>query len=152
MAKKSEDKSKSLFDHLNQIRFGKDPNYYNELTESEKKGFSQFIILTGLSMDKTCIEEVSTISKYLNLIPNEHFYKLCCALIPSNQKFSKWIKNNTSKINSEVTEYVAKYYEIGKDDAHDYCELMMDCEEKTELINILSKYGLSEKEIKGLLK
>ena len=57
MASKSENKSKSLFDHLNQIRGEKDETYYKLLTEDEKKGFNQYIILTGLSMDKSCIEE-----------------------------------------------------------------------------------------------
>jgi len=83
MAKKStEIKSKSLFDHINEIREGKSENYYDELTEGEKKSFSQFVILIGLSMDKDCIDEIAVISKYVNIIPNKQFYKVCCVIIP----------------------------------------------------------------------
>jgi hypothetical protein len=154
MAKKStEIKSKSLFDHINEIREGKSENYYDELTEGEKKSFSQFVILIGLSMDKDCIDEIAVISKYVNIIPNKQFYKVCCDIIPYGKKFCKWIKNSKHKINKELIDTISLYYEIGTDEASEYCELMMIEESGiTEICNILTKYGKSDKEIKAILK
>jgi len=146
------EKLKSLFDHLNQIRMDKSPDYYDNLTDVEKKGFNQYVILMGLSMDKSCIEEVSLLSKYLNIIPDRQFYKVCCDLIPTTKKFSKWIKNTTDKANSELVEYIAKYFEVGITDAKNYCNRMIETGNENEIVSILEKYGLTEKEIKGLLK
>ena len=100
--KTTESKGKSLFDHLNEIREGKSVDYYDSLTEQEKKTFNQYVILMGLSMDKECIEEVSYISKYLNLIPDKQFYKVCCDIIPYGKKFSKWIKSSKVKFDKEI--------------------------------------------------
>jgi hypothetical protein len=152
MAKKStEIKQKGLFDHLNQIRGLKNPDYYDSLTEHEKKTFNQYVILMGLSMDKECIEEMSYLSKYLNIIPNRQFYRVCCDMVPYGKKFGKWIKNSKVKLNKELVTKIAEYFEIGISDARDYCEIMIESN-VDELKAILSKFGLSEKEIKGLLK
>lgn len=152
MPKKSKEiKSKSLFDHINQIKRDKNPNYYDELTDQEIKGFNQYVILMGLSMNRECIDEVSYLSKYLNIIPNKQFYKMCCDVIPYDKKFHKWIKNTNEKINNEIVEKVAQYHEVGWEDARQYCDVLIDSN-IDELKNILSKFGLNDKEIKGLLK
>jgi len=154
MAKKStEIKSKSLFDHLSEIRERKNPDYYDNLTEGEKKTFNQYVILMGLGMDKDCIDEVSYISKYFNIVPDKQFYKICCDIIPYGKKFCKWIKNSKEKINKDLIDKISLYYEIGKDDAIEYCELMFNSETGLKaIVDILTKYGLTEKEIKVILK
>lgn len=149
----NEVKPKSLFDHLNEIRDKKRTNYYDDLTEQERKAFNQYVILMGLSMDKECISEISFLSKYLNLIPDKQFYKVCCDVIPYGKKFNKWIKNSKDKVNKEVLEKISSYYTIGTSDAKEYYYVMLNCEGgMNEVKNILSKYGLSDKQIKGLMK
>jgi Bacteriophage clamp loader A subunit len=147
--KTTEIKNKGLFDHLNEIREGKSADYYNNLTEQEKKTFNQYVILMGLSMDKECIEEVSYISKYLNLMPDKQFYKVCCDIIPYGKKFSKWIKSSKVKFDKEIINKLSIYYKIGGDEANEYCEILV---QNDKLLEILSKFGMTEKEVKKLLK
>jgi hypothetical protein len=154
MVKKSEEiKSKSLFDHINEIRENKTPDYYDNLTEEEQNQFNQFVILMGLSMDRDCINEIAIISKYLNIIPNKQFYKVCCDIIPRGKKYCKWIKNKKDKLDKELINILSLYYEIGKNDAIEYCEILMNSDNGIfDLTNILTKYGKSDKEIKAILK
>lgn len=149
-----EQKPKSLFDHLSEIREHKSEDYYDLLTDEEKKSFNQYIILIGLSMDKECIDITALLSKYLNIIPDREFYKVCCDLIPLGRKYSKWVKSGKDKINKELVDKVALYYEVGKADAVEYCECMYNSGEAgmANIKSILSKYGMTEKEIKGILK
>jgi hypothetical protein len=145
-------KYKSLFDHLNEICEGKRDDYYDNLLDIEKKNFNQYIILIGLSMNKDCIDEISYISKYTGIIPDKQFYKVCCDLLPLGKKFSKWIKNVNS-VNKELIAIVSLFYEIGKNDAIEYCDVMCNTELGIlEITNILNKYGKTAKEIKEILK
>jgi hypothetical protein len=145
-------KYKSLFDHLNEICEGKRDDYYDNLLDIEKKNFNQYIILIGLSMNKDCIDEISYISKYTGIIPDKQFYKVCCDLLPLGKKFSKWIKNVNS-VNKELIAIVSLFYEIGKSDAIEYCDVMCNTELGIlEITNILNKYGKTAKEIKEILK
>ena len=154
VSKSTELKPRSLFDHLSEIRETKNEDYYDSLSDEEKKSFNQYVILIGLSMDKECVDITALLSKYLNIIPDKQFYKVCCDLIPLGKKYSKWTKSTKDKINKEIVDKVALYYEVGKSDAVEYCECMFNSGDigLTEMKNILSKYGMTEKEIKGILK
>lgn len=143
-------KQKTLFDHINQIKTEKNINYYNNLNEIDKKNFNQYLILTGLSMNENYIDEISYILKYVNTIPNIQFYKMCCDIIPYDKTFSKWIKSKKIKFNFELINYISKYYEIGIDDATEYCQIMYN-KNIDELKLILQKFGLDDKKIKQLL-
>lgn len=144
-------KQKSLFDHINQIKTEKRNDYYDNLSDEEKKNFNQYLILVGLSMDKEYINEISIISKYLNIIPNKQFYKICCDIIPYNKNFNKWIKSKKLNINNEALKFISKYYEISLSNAYDYYNLMLSTNNLNEIKNILSKYGLTDKQIKKML-
>lgn len=142
----------TLFDHLNQIREHKDPEYYKNLTDSERKGFNQYVILMGLSMDIECIDEVAYISKFLNIIPDNHFYRICCDLIPRGKKYCKWIKSSGSTVNSELLSKVCNHYKISTREAEEYCDILMKTDSGlASLTTLLSKYGVSDKEIKKLI-
>lgn len=151
MSNDSNYKSKSLFDHINEIKTQKRNDYYDLLNEQEKKNFNQYLILIGLSMNKNCIEEVSLIFKYINIIPNKQFYKICCDIIPYNNSFNKWIKSKKNKYNDELLILISKYYEISLNDASEYCDLMVNTNNTIEIKNILYKFGLNDKDIKKIL-
>lgn len=151
MTSDKEYKQKSLFDHLNQIKTEKRIDYYDLLNEDEQKNFNQYLILIGLSMDKECIEEVSFISKYLYIVPNKQFYKICCDLIPYSKSFNKWIKSKKNKFDNKLLNLISKYYEISLNDSIEYCELMFNTNNLDKIENILSKFGLADKDIKKML-
>ena len=137
--KKNLVKSKGLFDHINHIREVKSSDYYDKLTVEEKKSFNKYVLLMGLSMDQSCIEEIAYISKYFDSMPDRLFYTVCCDVVPHGRKFCKWIKANKQSINKELIH------------AYDYCIMMIKNEKGlTDLINVCKLYGKTEKELEKL--
>jgi hypothetical protein len=61
-------KSIGLFDHIKQINQIQDPNYFDNLTESDKKSFNHFIILKGLSMNPDNLDIVNLLYRYFDIM------------------------------------------------------------------------------------
>lgn len=153
--KTSEEKSKTrgLFDHINHIREVKNPDYYNSLTEEERKTFNKYMLLRVLSMDENIIEEMSFVSKYFQTIPNEQFYKLLIDIVPKGRKFNKYIKGTGEDINKSIIECICKKFNIGEKDARDYYKVFISSEKGIQdLISLVEGFGYSEKEIENLFK
>lgn len=145
--KEDKPKSKSLFDHVNQIRNVKNPNYFQKLSEQDKKSFNHYMICRFLSMDPNSINESSYLTKIFDKMDSESFYKVACAVIKS-VKFTPYIKSKNKKFNKELLEFVSRKYEVSKSDSNEYCEILSSTDTGIqELHNICSGYGLSEKEI-----
>lgn len=146
-------KTKSLFDHINQIREVKSPDYFDTLTDADIKSFNKYVLLMGLSMDSMIVEEIAFVSKYMDILPEKNFYRVLCDFVPHGRKFCKWIKPNKVKFNKELIQLVANKFEVSKDDAYSYCMLFFRTELGiNNLIEICRQYGKSEKEIKEMME
>lgn len=156
-AKKSDKKSeslpkrKTLFDHIKAIRQVKDPNYYVNLSEDDRKTFSHFMIIRALSMDATIVEEMAQLYQVFDKIPSPQFYQLLVALVPKDFRFYPWIKSKRMKHKKELLELVAKRFGISKHEANEYVTLLLRSETgQAELVNICRAFGNSEQEIEEL--
>lgn len=146
-------KSKGLFDHINHIREVKDPNYYVNLTDEEKKSFNKYMLVRILSMDSDVIEEMSIVSKYFQVIPEEQFYKVLIDVIPYGRKFCKYIKKSTESVNQTILDCICNKFKVGERDATDYYNILMFNDKGIrELVSLIEGYGYSEKEIEKLFK
>ena len=145
--------TKTIFDHIKQIKSGKQSEYYDNLNDASRKTFVKYIIMMGLSMDKNAIEGISFISKYFEVLPDKQFYQVCCDVVPHSYKYDKWIKSSKPKFNVKLLTILANNYNISKYDAYDYCNYYFSNESTvSELIELLSRRGLDDKEIETLLK
>lgn len=146
-------KNKGLFDHIREIRQNKSPEYYRELSDSDRKTFNLWMILKGLSMDRNLIEDVALLYQYINVIPSENFYKLLCDLVPNSSEYHKWIKSsNKIQFKPELVNLIVNHYKVSEWQAKEYLNLFVrnDFGIK-ELISLVSKYGYTEKEIENLI-
>ena len=76
-------------------------------------------------------------------------YKMYLDFLPKRRSFDKYIKGKKDdKYNSNVLEYLAKYYQVSQREVRDYLEILS----KDDITEILLKYGLDKKEIKKWLK
>jgi hypothetical protein len=143
---------KGLFDHLDQIRTTKNPDYWDTLSDKEKKNFNHWMILTGLSQDESLIPLCSQLWRegYYDTIPSPQFYTLLCQLVPySNRKFG-W--NKTKKKNLELLGYISRWFSISTREASEYFDIFMSNEKgMVELSKILEGSGLSDKEAEEVL-
>lgn len=150
MAKKSENtvKAKSIFQHLSGIKEKKDS--WASLSDMDKKSFSPFIINRWLSMNMGLLPIVNILQKYtIGFLSARDVYKVYLDFLPKQKTFDKYIKGSkSSKYNKEVLEYLSKWYGVSQREVTDYLEILS----KDDVINILTKYGLTDKEAKKLLK
>lgn len=145
-------KAAGLFDHVNHIRKVQSPDYYDKLSELDRKSFNHFMILKFLSMDRSSIEYVADISKYFEVTPSRNFYQLCAAITNRTNSFFPYIKSKSPKLNKDLVQYVARKYEVSTTEASDYCKLLMKTEKGVnDLIDICKGYGLTEKEVEKII-
>jgi len=150
MAIKSENtvKAKTIFQHLSGIKEKKES--WTSLSDMDKKSFSPFIINRWLSMNMDLLPIVNILQKYtIGFLSARDVYKVYLDFLPKQKTFDKYIKGSkSSKYNKEVLEYLSKWYGVSHREVTDYLEILS----KDDVINILTKYGLTDKEAKKLLK
>lgn len=136
--KKDTVKKKGLFDHLNQIRYIKRDTYWEDLSESERKSFSSFMINRYLSMDMDTIELVSYIQT-LNMSPEllERFYR---EFLPKNKSFLKYMKGK-SELNNDSIDILSEHFEISKREAIIYYLMLKERDELDVVDEIKKLYG-----------
>lgn len=150
MAIKSENtvKAKTIFQHLSGIKEKKES--WTSLSDMDKKSFSPFIINRWLSMNLDLLPIVNILQKYtIGFLSARDVYKVYLDFLPKKKTFDKYIKGSkSSKYNKDVLEYLSKWYGVSQREVTDYLEILSN----DDVINILMKYGLTEKESKKLLK
>ena len=146
-------KKKGLFDHVKHIRTIQDPNYYNNLSDEDRKSFNHFMLLRALSMDEVVVEDMASLYQYLDKIPPPQFYQLLIALVPKSNRYSPWIKSRVLRHNKELLSLVAKRFQVSKLQANQYINILASTEDgQIELVNICKAFGLEDKEVEELFE
>ena len=142
--------SKSLFDHIKQITDVQNPNYWSDISDEDKKSWSNYMVNRFLSMKMDWIDIVNEVQKY-DLEP-EIVYKLYTNIFPKGKQWLKYIKGDKKmKYPKWVYEIVSKHLQCSMREASDAVE-MYDISHggQSELIDILLKYGKTEQECRKI--
>ncbi len=148
--KKSLVKKKSLFDHVNQVTAVQNPNYWEDISDEDKKTWSNYMVNRFLSMKSDWIDLVNEIQKY-PLEPKE-LYKVYTSILPKKKQWLRYIKGDKKMDYPKwVYEIVAKDMQVSMRDAVSAVETYtMSTGGQSELADILLKYGTEDKEIRKL--
>ena len=144
----SKPKTKSLFDHINHVREGKNPNYFSTLTDADKKTWSNYMVCRFLSMQAELVDTINDLQAYQDKLTSEQFYKLCIAVVPKGRRFDAYIKSKSDKYNKDLLSLLSRHYQDSERNVVEYLQLLSS----SDLLNIVSLYGYSEKQIKDLLE
>jgi hypothetical protein len=141
-------KSKTIFELLSCIKEKKTP--WESLSDMDQKKFSPFLINRFLSMNLDLLPIINILQKYtIGLLSPKEVYKLYLDFLPKKKTFDKYVKGKKEgKYNKELLQYLSKWYGVSYREVQDYLEILP----KQEVLDILKKYGLTEKEAKNLLK
>jgi hypothetical protein len=102
-------------------------------------------------MDQKIVEEISYISKYMEVLPDKQFYALLIKCIPKDYKFYPYIKKNVKDVNPTVLGCIVKKYQIGSSDASDYYSLFIQTESGlNNLVELVQSFGYSQSEIETM--
>ena len=148
--KKSLVKRKSLFDHINQITAVQNPNYWKELSDEDKKSWSNYMTHRFLSMKMEWVELVNELQKY-NLQPKE-LYKLYTNVLPKGKQWLKYIKGRSQMEHPTwLINIVRTDEECSAKEAYDMIEMLYLTEGgMLELREICVKWGIEESKIEEL--
>ena len=141
-------KKKSLFAHINQITSVQNPNYWDEISDEDKKSWSNYMTHRFLSMKMEWVELVNELQKY-NLKPKE-LYKLYTNILPKGKQWLKYTKgrNDMSHPNWLIN-VVVNHEQISKKEAIEYIDMLMLTEGgMLELGELSRKWGVEETKIK----
>lgn len=152
MGQSNSKKQKSLFDHIKQITGVQDPEYWDKLSEQDKKSFSTYMVNRFLSMNTDWIDTVAEIQPYVQQLPNETVYKLYSDLIPKGRHYLKYVKGKkTTKYEDWLIETVRNEYECSSKEAEEYLEILYSTKDgKKKIKSLCHKWGIEKKQITKL--
>tara|TARA_R110000824_G_scaffold62061_5_gene164565 strand:- start:2460 stop:2852 length:393 start_codon:yes stop_codon:yes gene_type:complete len=127
---------KNLFSHLNELTQGRNENYFDELTGSEKKTWSSYIIHRFLSMSSGYIHIVNFIQQFT--LTDKHLFNLYHKILPKKRTFLRYIKSKNKKEKDELVGLLARSQELGTHEIEQQLELMTS-EDKEQLKKL---YGI----------
>ncbi len=148
--RKSLVKKKSLFDHVNQVTAVQNPNYWEDISDEDKKTWSNYMVNRFLSMKSDWIDLVNEVQKY-PLEPKE-LYKVYTSILPKKKQWLRYIKGDKKMDYPKwVYEIVAKDMQVSMREAVAAVEIYaISTGGQSELADILLKYGTEEKEVRKL--
>lgn len=143
---------KSLFDHIKAITTEQDPKYFDNLSEEDKKSWSNFMINRFLSMNPDWVELIATILPLTQTLEPKDMYKLYINAIPKGRYFLKYMKGKSAeKYEDFVVQLLKKEYDCSENQAIEYLDILYATREGRENIKyICEKYGTDKKQITKL--
>ena len=145
-------KPKTLFDHLKAITQYQDPNYWEKLSDADKKTWSNYMVHRFLSMNPDWIDIISDLSPYTQTLPPDILYKTLIGLIPKGRYFLKYVKGKKDeKYEPWLVELLVIDFSVSKKESLDYLEILYSTREGRENIKyICEKYGIEKTKITKL--
>ena len=145
-------KKKTLFDHIGHIREKQTENYFDTLTDEDKKTFINYMINRFLSMDMNLVEVIDQLQVHSVGLKPRDYYRVLREVVPPGRSFHKYIKSTKeSQNNSALIDLLASHFEVSKSEADEYATLFKLTEQgKEELEELCAKYGKESKEVEKL--
>ena len=142
--------AKGLFDHIKQITDVQNPNYWDDISDEDKKSWSNYMVNRFLSMKMDWVDIVNEVQKYQ--MEPEMLYKVYTNIFPKGKQWLKYIKGDKKmKYPKWVYDIVAKHLQVSMREAGDAVEMYeISAGGQAELADILLKYGVEEREIRKL--
>lgn len=142
-------KPRSLFDHIKNL-FTKE-SAWDEMSDTDKKNFSGYMINRFISMDMNFVEVVNYVQSY-NLPPRELFEVYFDVLPKQKGFFKKYIKGERQKTyNPELINMLTRHYNLSELEIEEALDIILE-KYNAELTVFLNKFGLSDKDVKKLMK
>ena len=147
--KKSAGASKDLFELLNGIYTDQSQEFFDALTDAEKKTYknSRYMINRFISMNPAHAPVVNVIQKYTN-IPERAHYLFLTHMLPKGKQYNKYIKGSKDdRYESWLIDIVVKHFNVSRTEAIQYLEIYYTSN-KEALVMLCKNYGVDSKTLK----
>jgi hypothetical protein len=145
-------KTKTLFDHLNAITKERDPNYWETLTEGDRKTFTNYMVLRYMSMVEEWLDTIAYLQPHIQDLPPNLLYKVLIDVFPPYRGFIKYISGEkVDKYEKWLVDLFSKHYTVSKKEIDTYLKILYLTDEgKSHILEVCEMYGVDPKLIKSL--
>src|ERR1035441_5859397 len=110
---------KTVFSHIDAIYGNQRIDYYDNLSDEDKKSFNIYVITMGIGTIPDFIPLANEVNKYWGQLDARSVYLFYSQIIPRGKYWGKWIKGKKEDIYEKwLVELVAKHFECSKADAN----------------------------------
>ena len=142
-------KKAGLFDFLNAIYQNQTMNYYDSLSDGDKREYknSRWMIHRFISMNPHYLPVANAIQPYTK-VPDRVHYMFLTQLLPKGKQFNKYIKGKKDvKYESWLVDLVSNHYKVSTKEAKAYLEIFYS-QDKESLRKLCEKYAVEKKQLK----
>lgn len=127
---------------------------WDDQPDSDKKGYSPFMMNRWISMSQDWIDVVAETQRYTAVISPRNNYLFYLDILPK-KKF--WFKYTTSKTEknkelSALISLVSKKLSVSEKEASEYVDILIQTGKKKELTEWTKKFGFTEKDLSKIFK
>lgn len=142
----------TLFDHLSHIFEVQDVNYYNTLSDEDRKTFSVYMINRFISMNKEYLPLVNEIQQYWGSITPREVYLFYSNILPKKKQFNRYVKGvKETQFDDSVLELLSKHFRISISEAGDYLNICYKSESGKEFLReFFIGFGYDKKQLKKI--
>jgi Bacteriophage clamp loader A subunit len=142
--------AKTPFNHIDAIYNNQRMDYYDNLSDIDKKSFSPYVINMGISMNPDFLPVVNEANKYWDQLDARSLYLFYSQAIPKGKYYNKWVKG-TKDVDYEdwLVDLVGRKFEVSKSEAKSYLNIFYKTDEgRDELRSICKGFGIDDKKLK----
>lgn len=141
-----QNKSKGLFDHVDAIYTNQKIDYFDALTDADKKSYNNYMVNRFLSMNPHQLPFVNELQKY-NLDTKTH-YLFFSQILPRGKQFNKYVKKTKEvKYEEWMVDIIVRHFNVSIFEAEEYLEIYYN-QNKSSLRMLCESYGIDSKRIK----
>lgn len=142
--------AKTFFQHINAIYGNQRIDYYDILSDEDKKSFNVYMITMGIGMTPDFLPLANEVNKYWGQLDARSTYLFYSQMIPKGKYYSKWIKGiKDDTYESWLIELLSSHFECSKRNAVTYLDIFYKTDAGRETLKeILSTHGTDPKKIK----
>jgi hypothetical protein len=143
-------KPKTPFDHINAIYNNQRIDYFDTLSDVDKKTFNTYVINMGISMNPDFLPLVNEVNKYWGQLSPRAVYLFYSQMIPKGKYFNKWVKSSKDiEYEPWLIELLVKYFEVSEAEVKTYLTHFYKTDDgRDELKSILEGLGVDAKKLK----
>lgn len=142
--------AKSVFDHFNAICLDQSVDYFDKLSEADRKSYNTYMIDRIVSMNMDFLPVVSELGRYYGCYGPRESYLFYSQILPKGRQFNKYIKPaKETKYEEWLVDTVVKYFNVSIREATGYLDIFYSSDEgKADLRSICEKFGTDPKKLK----
>ena len=141
---------KTIFDFLGDLTQHK--TKWDSINESDRKGYSNFMINRWISMKMEYLPVVAETQKLTMAVAPEFSYRFYLDFLPKEKMYVKYVSSKTEKIPEmqSLISFLCKKFNMSEREIEENLDLLL--EDETIITDYLKRFGYNDKDVQKIFK